>query len=610
MIEVLNSVGRSFCTFAGAMFLQATVLVVILFLADGLLRKRVKATLRYWLWMLVFIKLLLPPSLSSPASLGYWYHGWAAKSPSTAPTVVSVPVETQNLASLPELPGMVPSEPPSPTPSELRLPPSSRHIDLAWPGITFVLWLVGVLVLSALLLQRVCFVRGLIAQSVPAEAPLLDLLSRCCDQMGIHRPVGLRLSPSTFSPAVCGLVRPVILLPASLLQKLSADDLRAVLIHELAHLKRGDLWLNSFQTLLQIAYFYNPFVWLAGVMSRRVREQAVDEMVLVALGAEARSYSRTLIDIAEMAFFRPTWTLRLIGVAESKKSLEGRIKHMLTMSVPKSAKLGIGGMLMLVATGMILLPMATAQIQKRQPLVGHLPNGAAVELVGVCNWPADEPLGWRPDGDALDRPLRVTKWNQRPGPHHYGFMLKVVGPNDLEVKWNSIEGSDGWEGSCDVVDAQGSRLPGYTAAVALVKEGTAHARLRVGVAAGLWSTTSSCDGKSMSRIVDKVLWSQAFQTESGASIVATAEWRKDRSERIVAIDTEGLVHTGVVGSVATDNMDQMTARFPGLALSRITEFQYQGRPYEWVRFENVSLQPGQKSEPAVQTGGAEESGLP
>ena len=131
-------------------------------------------------------------------------------------------------------------------------------------------------------------------------------------------------------------------------------------MHELAHVKRGDLWINSLQTVLQAAYFYNPLVWLASAIVRRVREQAVDEMAIVALGAEARSYGNTLIDIAEMAFLRPSPALRLIGVAESRKSLEGRLRHMMMRPIPKNARVGVIGVLFIAAIGAILLPMARA----------------------------------------------------------------------------------------------------------------------------------------------------------------------------------------------------------------------------------------------------------
>jgi beta-lactamase regulating signal transducer with metallopeptidase domain/protocatechuate 3,4-dioxygenase beta subunit len=396
----INNVGRGFCTFAGGMFVQSAVLIAILLVADWLLRKRVKATFRYWIWMLVFIKLVLPPSLSSPTSLGYWYHDWLAAGRPIPLTVVAIPVqkptepEAQTSVRAESTTLTKPVQPPESQPVQVTEPVgwASAHaesatkgyrVTLTGQGALFLLWLVGVLVLVMLVIQRVCFVRGLAAQSTPAGEPLTDLLDQCRDQMNVRRSIGLRLSPTTFSPAVCGLFRPVILLPAALLQKLSNDDLRAVLIHELAHVKRGDLWLNSIQTLLQIAYFYSPFVWLASAITRRVREQAVDEMVLVALGAEAKSYSRTLVDIAEMAFFKPHWALRLVGVAESKKALEGRIKHMLTRPIPKSARIGVRDAVAVLLIAAALLPMARAERSGKDVPSAPPATGAAMSEKGV-----------------------------------------------------------------------------------------------------------------------------------------------------------------------------------------------------------------------------------
>ena len=94
---------------------------------------------------------------------------------------------------------------------------------------------------------------------------------------------------------------------------------------------------------------------------RRLREQAVDETVLVALDVEAESYGTTLIDLAEMTFHRPALGLRLIGIAESKKALEGRIRHMITQPKPRTAKLGLCGLLAIALAAAALLPMARGE---------------------------------------------------------------------------------------------------------------------------------------------------------------------------------------------------------------------------------------------------------
>ncbi len=353
-ITGLNNIGQGFCDYAAGIFIQVSVLIVLLLIIDFLLRKRVRAVFRYCLWMLVLVKLVLPASFTLPTGIGYWLGDYFPSEVSIAnfvpqikevvPVAINIPQEYIFL----ETPIMNETEA---TGVELEA--------ICWQGLVFSGWLVGMLVLLALLVRRICFVRGLIAQSRPANERLLEMLDECRCRIGIRQYIELRLSGNKLSPAVCGLFKPIILMPATLPKKLSREKLKAVLIHELAHIKRGDGWVNLLQTMLQIVYFYNPLVWIANAMVRRVREQAVDEMVLVTLRPETKSYSNMLIDIAEMAFWRPNFSLRIIGVVESKKALERRIKHMLSRPVPKSSKLGCLGLIAIVVIGAILLPMGS-----------------------------------------------------------------------------------------------------------------------------------------------------------------------------------------------------------------------------------------------------------
>ena len=71
-ITGLNSLGQGFWDYAADIFIQASVLIVLLLIIDFLLRKRIRAVFRYCLWMLVFIKLILPASFSLPTGIGSW----------------------------------------------------------------------------------------------------------------------------------------------------------------------------------------------------------------------------------------------------------------------------------------------------------------------------------------------------------------------------------------------------------------------------------------------------------------------------------------------------------------------------------------------------------
>ena len=67
-----NSAGRVFCIYAGRAFIQSALLVLLLFALDLVLRKRIRAVVRYCLWLLVLVKLVLPPALALPTGIGYW----------------------------------------------------------------------------------------------------------------------------------------------------------------------------------------------------------------------------------------------------------------------------------------------------------------------------------------------------------------------------------------------------------------------------------------------------------------------------------------------------------------------------------------------------------
>jgi len=365
ILEQIHSAGLRFVEFALPMFVQSGVLILILLLADFALRKKVRAVFRYWIWMLVLVKLVLPTSLSAPLSLGYFFGDQltyvdgtetTTETAQAAPAIVSPminPPRTEAGSDTSAIATTTPTTEPAVTE-----PVNPPVVPLSWQGAVFLAWLTVVLTMGLLLLQRAIFVRGLVVQAKEANDSMVDTLDSCRERIRLKRKIGLKVSANAASPAVCGLFRPAILVPKNLASSLNPSQLRAVLLHELAHIRRGDLWVNLAQTLLQIIYFYNPLLWLANAMIRRVREQAVDEMVLVAMGEKAQQYPQTLVDVAKLAFKRPALSLRLIGVVESKSALAGRIKHILNRPMPKKAKLGILGLTIVIIIAAILLPMA------------------------------------------------------------------------------------------------------------------------------------------------------------------------------------------------------------------------------------------------------------
>lgn len=474
-ISLLNSAGGAFVAFAGRMLVQSSLLIAALAVLDLILRRRVKAVVRYWIWLLVLAKLLLPPSLSSPTGLAYWIGDklpslpkqaeiadsrgqdvrWAlARTEGSDTRQQEQPHESQarDLSSL-----AAPAEPIQ-TAAETSYSPAvtaaiTSMPSITWQGALLLAWGGVVIVMAVLLIQRALFVRRLVTQSEAAPETLVELLGQCRRRMAIASELELRLSSLSMSPSVCGLWRPTILVPRSMLTQLDATQLKSVLLHELAHVKRGDLWVNLVQALLQIVYFFHPLLWLANAIIRRVREQAVDETVLAVMGEEAEEYPRTLLTISKLAFGRTALSLRLLGVVESKKALTARIRHIVSRPFPRSAKLGLAGLILILATAAFLLPMAKAEPQAKQvsePVttaqttnapdvtvtadsnsIEASPGAGSANAARTIEGIVTDPLG-RPRGNVYIAPSGASLWEGIRSDVQGRFVLKDVRPGQTE----------------------------------------------------------------------------------------------------------------------------------------------------------------------------------
>jgi bla regulator protein BlaR1 len=311
LMEYINLCGKTFVEFSLPMLVQSSVVIGILLLAERLLRKKVRAAYRYWLLILILLQLILPPSQIWRVSLGYlssYRLGYMGGESLIAETAA---IDVSQVASA---------------------------SAITWQGVVFSVWLTIVIVMGVVLLRRAILTSRTVKQAKKANGLMNDLLVYCCKCMGVNkRKVRLKISDDGTSPAVYGLFKTVILVPNNLAPSLGSRHLRAVLLHELAHIKRGDLWINWAQTILQVIYFYNPILWFANAMICRVREQAVDETVLSAMGEKVQRYPEMLADVARLALARPALSLGLMGVVESKDALTKRIKPNPNLPVRKTA---------------------------------------------------------------------------------------------------------------------------------------------------------------------------------------------------------------------------------------------------------------------------------
>jgi len=188
------------------------------------------------------------------------------------------------------------------------------------------IWLAGAVVLGI----YVCANNFALLRIVRRERPLtdqkiLDLLEDCKAEMVIRTILGVVPTDKVKSASLFGFIRPRLLLPRGMIESLSREELRYVFLHELAHLKRHDIYLGWLTSILQVLHWFNPFVWLAFYRMRVDRELACDALVLARTQAdESKNYGRTIVSLLER-FSQPRQLPALAGILETKTQLKRRI---------------------------------------------------------------------------------------------------------------------------------------------------------------------------------------------------------------------------------------------------------------------------------------------
>jgi len=248
------AVAHFFWSFVAPVSIQAAVLLLAAGLADRLLPRAGWPELKLAAGSVLMLKLALPPS-------------WASA------------------ALLPALPGF------SFAFAGSELAAASWR---PWAIAAALIWLAGALLGLVLLAVRHARLLRIWRAAAPAGAELEALLAAAAARLGMRRPPPLRLAAGLGSPCVFGVVRPRILLPPGLSPQMAEH----ALLHELAHVRRGDLPLAALLGLLRAIYFFHPLVHLAARRLAGLRELCCDRYVARRLGEERAAYRRMLLAFA------------------------------------------------------------------------------------------------------------------------------------------------------------------------------------------------------------------------------------------------------------------------------------------------------------------------
>lgn len=323
MMQNLDRFAEGWWQWQAGVFLQVAVLVGLVAVVDLAIRRWAWPRLRHALWLLVLLKLLLPPSLTSPVSLLGHFRQEAGTPKPVVTVQAAEPVKAIPAAATPKPePG-----PPVAAGMPTAVVPAART-PLSWQAGLLCLWALGVAGLALWLVVRLRRFRRELALAASSEPPpeWLDRVTRqVASQLKLRRIPPVQFSHATQSPAVFGLFRPVVLLPAT--GDLTETEARHVLLHELAHIKRGDLVLHALHLALLVLYWHNPLLWLSRRFFQNLRELCCDATVANALRQEVPAYRQTLLVSAQRLLAQPTVPgLGLLGWSESGHWLGVRLK--------------------------------------------------------------------------------------------------------------------------------------------------------------------------------------------------------------------------------------------------------------------------------------------
>ncbi len=198
----------------------------------------------------------------------------------------------------------------SPPATTVDMPAQKNQDQWSTRWLSVAPWAIGMYAIGVLFMLTRLFVGifqaerlGSLAKPI-TEGPLAETLRSLSQQWSLRVVPALARAEKIVVPKVVGLLRPTILLPAAALTGLSTSELEMILTHELAHVRRYDMWVNLLQRLAEVVLFFNPALWYLSRRISTLREYCCDEMTCQAMSGSSAEpkvrYATALLRVVEL----------------------------------------------------------------------------------------------------------------------------------------------------------------------------------------------------------------------------------------------------------------------------------------------------------------------
>jgi len=313
---------------------QSTIFASAALVLSLALRKN-RAQTRYWLWLAASIKFLVPFSLlvTIGERLDWRTHIVLSRPASSAIEQISQPFTMTPMVSTPAAPESAPILP-----------------------VVGSLWLAGAAVVVSIWFMRW---RRLEAQA------------RGAMPLPISSPIPVMTLTSRMEPGVFGVIRPVLLLPEGIAERLSPAQLSAILAHELCHLRRRDNLAAAVHMVVEALFWFHPLVWWIGARLVEERERACDEEVL-RMGNEPQAYAEGILNVCKFYLESPLRCAAGVTGADLKRRIAAIMTGGISHSLSTTRKLLLAAAGATVFAGPIFVGILNAPRMRAQSAASDL----------------------------------------------------------------------------------------------------------------------------------------------------------------------------------------------------------------------------------------------
>lgn len=343
--------------------LPMALVIAVLLAAGPLLGRRFTAKWRYWAWLLIAVRLLLPvgitlpqPVVTLPQPQGEFTYPVSREEPApTEPAPVGDPIQVvpgaaendpyqqietgMTAPTGPSAETPKPAEPAiTPTPAGTRSIPVMEAVGWCWAAGTalFLLWQLGSYLALRAKLSR--------SRRPLTDEAILAVLERESAAAGRQKPLPV-YTAAVGSPMIVGAIKPTLLLPE---MELTAEQLSLVFRHELIHYRRRDIWYKLLLMLANAIHWFNPMVWLMVYAADRDLELSCDEAVVAGRDEAYREeYGRCLLAVVRAGMSRRT--LFTTNFYSGKKTLKNRLATILDTTKKRRGTLALAALLLAAA---------------------------------------------------------------------------------------------------------------------------------------------------------------------------------------------------------------------------------------------------------------------